>query len=225
MSELIKTDVGEFFVKQTKNFVNEPPDSMWESIESQIPEYSVSIGNKLLLKYLVSGIGLSIIIIATILYYSQNNRNNPEQVLINNNVQIKNDAIKNNKIQNTKISSNKKILTTNLNVEKTSLKSAVISKLSTQKTTNKSDKIATNTLASAESEKTIKYSINATTYKNLNEIIFENSKNESVIDLKNPIPNAFGFYEVDISKLTEGTYNIWVVTNGNKTLHKTEIFK
>ncbi len=228
MNELIKTDVGEFFVSHTKNFDKNPPDSMWESIERHIPEYSVSAINRVLLKYLISGISLSAIIIAALLFYFQNKQNNNNENLSSKN-NVSNQQIANNLSQ-----------TNNLNVLPTPEKNAhntksIITESKKQKnieptsnktTVNTATKPAnTNTQTTPELDKSIKYSINATTFKNVSEIFFENVKNENVIDLKNPVPNAFGFYEIDISKLSAGTYNIWVISNGNKTLHKTETFK
>jgi len=224
MSELIKTDVGEFFVEHTKNFVKEPPDSMWESIESHIPQYSVSTANNSLLKYLVSGIGLSVIIIAAILYYFQTGQNYTENSNVKqNNTQVNINS--SNTLQTVENKINKADVATTLNTKQISINSTSKTKQSENKTVENNTQNKTNSNNVAEPNKSIKYSINATTYKNLNEIIFENTKKENVIDLKNPLPNAFGFYEIDISKLSSGTYNIWVVSNGNKTLHKTETFK
>lgn len=221
MSELIKTDIGDFFVKHTKNFEKEPPDSMWENIESQVPQYSVSTVNNSLLKYLVSGIGLSIIIIAAILFYFQVNQNKTEQSFINQkNVNNPNSKqIVDNKIDYTDKKSTLSSIPENTN---TTIATKQNSNIKINK--NNLNKPITNNVASEEPKKTMKYSINAATYKNINEIIFENGKKENVIILKNPVPNAFGFYEIDISKLSSGTYNIWIITNENKTLHKTETF-
>ena len=223
MSEFKKTDVGDFFVSRTENFEKSPPESMWESIENQIPVYSVSNS---LLKYFIGGISISIIIFSLFLIFY-----NFDAVPKN-----KSQNIISNKAENSSVSSNNKVTTANpiitsnsINIPEKQIKSEITTQKSTDNNNSqnitilndKKTEISTNN----SEEKSIKYSINASGLKDVSEISFENEKKENVIILQNPVPNAFGFYDIDISKLPSGLYNIFITINGNKKLHKTETFK
>ncbi|MBI5539326.1 MAG: hypothetical protein HY951_04655 [Bacteroidia bacterium] len=224
MSEFTKTDVGDFFVNRTENFEKSPPDSMWESIEKQIPQYSVT---NPLLKYFIGGIGLSVLIFGLFLiFYNYNtgtknitNQNISEKKEITNNEseKISNNAIVSINSENTE----KDNIVADVNTEK--IKNNNIIKNSSNNTDLR--KHETENTTSKDSEKSVKYSINATGLNGVSEIIFENSKKENILTLANPKPNAFGFYDIDISKLPNGTYNIFITINGEKKLHKTETFK
>jgi len=223
MSEYNKTDVGEFFVEHTKNFIKEPPVSMWESIESQVPKYNVTTYNKTLLKYLIFSAGVSAIIIVVVMFNKNASNVKPD---------IKSTSIENSKIIpaqnkiNNAIAYNKKPALNVAEPEKTTQTDFNKNTLVNQKqniNTNKKELIKKENEA-VQLQKNSKYSINAALFKNVSEIIFENYKNENIIDVKNPQPNAFGYFEIDISKLIAGNYNIYVVSEGKKILHKSETF-
>lgn len=223
MSEFIKTDVGDFFVNRTENFEKSPPDSMWENIEKQIPQYSVT---NPILKYFIGGIGLSVVIFG--LFFIFYNYSTGTKSITNQNIS-ENKEINNN--ESGKISNNvavsinsekteKKNLVTDINTEKIKTNNIIIN-------TNNYDiiKHKTENSISTDKEKSVKYSINASGLKDVTEITFKNNKEENIIIITNPKPNAFGFYDIDISKLPNGTYNIFITINGEKKLHKTETFK
>lgn len=222
MSEFTKTDVGDFFVNRTENFEKSPPDSMWESIEKQIPQYSVT---NPLLKYFIGGIGLSVLIFGLFLIFY--NYNTGTKIITNQNISEKKE------INNINDSDNNSIIAINSdNIEKENKEPLVNTEIVISnniiKNSNKNTdlrKHETENTTSKDSEKSVKYSINATGLKGVSEIIFENNKKENIITLANPKPNAFGFYDIDISKLPNGTYNIFITMNGEKKLHKTETFK
>jgi hypothetical protein len=224
MSEFNKKDVEDFFVSKTENFEKSPPDSMWENIENQIPNY---LATNPLLKYFIAGIGLSVIIFSLFfIFYNYNTDSKSEtiQIISDKTIIINKDNNQNSNIENVAIADSKNLLKEKVIVEEITQKAAKL---------NNKQNILNNTTPrkheSAEkentnSEKSIKYSINATSLKNVTEITFENEKKENIIALQNPTPNAFGFYDIDISKLPSGVYNIFITSNGSKKLHKTETF-
>jgi len=235
MSQFIKTDVGDFFVNRTKNFEKSPPDSMWESIERQIPKYPVTDSGNSLIKYLIAGISLSVIVMGILLIYYQNISTPGEkskQSVSNTTDALQNTGKPVNVTLNTATAINKTVLKNIVPVKKetenTSFKSSAANTNQNEKNTDNINSAKNNedfVQHGNTSNKTIIYSINATGLKDVTEIYFENNKEEKVIIVKNPVPNAFGFFEIDISKLAGGTYKVWIVSQGNKKFHKTETFK
>jgi hypothetical protein len=220
MSEYIKTDVGVYLASKTGNFEKSPPAELWKNIESNIPAYSGFIANKVLLKYIIGGISLSAIIIAFLLFYFQ-----PFSAEKNNSIpSIAQSAIP---VLNKVVSNNKKIITEPENIIKNNAISVNDNFQKTINTDNKNSK-KENTLkveTNIKKDNSVIYSINASGLKNVTAITFINDKNETVLVSKNPTPNSFGFYIIDISQLAKGTYNIMISNSEGTKLHKRETFK
>lgn len=222
MNEYIKTDVGEYLTGRTGSFEKSPPDELWKHIEENIPTYSAFSSNRTLLKYLIGGISLSGIIIAVILIYNQ-----PITPFENkaNLSDIKKSLTTANSVSNS-TNQNQTAKTENItiaSIEKNENISAN-KNIKTSESLNKKENgksIPTN----LTDDKSITYSINASGLKNVTSISFVNDKNETVLVSKNPVPNSFGFYIIDISQLPKGTYNIMIGTPEGSKLHKLETFK
>jgi hypothetical protein len=219
MSEYIKTDIGEYLVSRTGNFEKSPPDDLWKHIEEKIPTYSVFNSNNTLIKYLIGGISLSAIIIAFLIIYFKP-FSPPENI---SGTSIKSDVHHNNgsqAINKTAIESKNLVKTTLVSTENIASKKEVLLKETSEKKEN-----AAKAETLKNSDKSVTYSINASGLKNVNAISFVNDKNETVLVSKNPAPNTFGFYVIDISQLAKGTYNIMISTSEGTKLHKRETFK
>jgi len=221
MSAYIKTDVGEFLTNRTGNFEKSPPDELWKHIESNIPTYSGFITNKALLKYLIGGISLSAIIITFLIIYFQpfsTVKYNTHPTIVQNTVPVKKDV---------PTTVNNQITTEKTNTVKTAIVSVDINSQKTLPTSEKNIKKenVTKTEAVTNVDHSITYSINASGLKDVYAISFVNDKNETALISKNPTPNSFGFYIIDISKLAKGTYNVMITTSEGMKLHKRETFK
>lgn len=221
MNEYIKTDVGKYLTNRTGSFEKSPPDELWNNIEKNIPVYPILNSNKALLRYLIGGIGLSVIIIAFILIYYQPFSQSGTRSDLS---EIKN-------IVATKNLNSDQAVNINENKENTIIapeeKTEKIISTNVNKSSAKQNKAENNTQATANmsSENSITYSINATGLKNVTLISFINENNETVLVSKNPVPNSFGFYIIDISQLPKGTYSIMIATINGTKLHKKETFK
>ena len=219
MSEYIKTDVGEYLTGRTGSFEKSPPDELWKHIEEKIPTYSAFSSNRTLLKYLIGGISLSGIIIAIILIYNQPISLSGNKTTLSD---IKKSVATENSVSNTDqtTKSGNSFITS---VEKTENVSAKTDVKSAENQNKKENKNSTN--ANLISDKSVTYSINASGLKKVTSISFVNDKNETVLVSKNPVPNSFGFYIIDISQLPKGTYSIMIATPEGSKLHKQETFK
>jgi hypothetical protein len=220
MSEYIKTDVGEYLANRTGNFEKSPPDELWKHIESNIPTYSGFITNRTLLKYLLGGISLSAIIIAFLLIYfqpfSSENINSTTSVA-QNTIPTLNKVLP--KVNNQILVPEKIVETTIVPVNNNTQKTVL-----TTENSSKKDNIS-KVEATIKNNNSVTYSINASGLKNVTAITFINDKNETVLVSKNPTPNSFGFYIIDISQLAKGTYNILITSPEGTKLHKRETFK
>lgn len=220
MSEYIKSDVGEYLSSRTTNFEKSPPDAIWENIEKNIPVYQGSTGTvSTMVKLVIGTISLSAIIFAVLWIKYQdfsgdeNNKGLPVNRKATTNIQILNSS----SISITNSTPvNENILLTD------SQKNTEVSK---ESNIEKHNTITTKENQNTEPGKNMTYSINASGLKNVTEISFVNENNEAVLSVKNPVPNSFGFFILDISKLAGGTYNIMITTNQGTRLHKKETFK
>ena len=221
MSEYIKTDVGEYLTSRTGNYEKSPPEELWKHIENNIPTYSRFVTNKSLLKYLIGGISLSAIIVAFLLIYFQpfsTENSNSTPTLVKNSIPVKIDVSTKtiNQITTEPVNT---VKTTIATVENNTQKTAPLTENNIkQESVSKNETII-------KDNNSVTYSINASGLKNLNAISFVNDKNETVLISKNPTPNSFGFYIIDISQLAKGSYNIMLTSSEGKKLHKRETFK
>lgn len=213
MSEYINTDIGEFLTNKTGNFEKSPPDELWNKIENNIPTYSGIITNKTLIKYLIGGISLSAVIIFLLIHFQpfSSVKNSSSTVITENKTQVKNTVA---------LTANDQILTKPSNIENT----AIVSENKKAEKTITSSEENTKKETIVKSNNSVTYSINASSWKNVTTIAFINDKNETVLITKNPTPNSFGFYIIDISQLAKGTYNIMITTPEGVKLHKRETF-
>jgi hypothetical protein len=210
MSEYIKSDAGEFITNRTMNFEKSPPDFVWNNIEKHIPVYSPNGTVSTLVKLVIGTMSLSVIIFAILWIKLENNSpaSHTEGMAVNkkNTTQIPSISVS--------ASSNDNIV-----VEKNKIAETDHKQNLQQITTDPENKQLT------EPGKNITYSINASGLRNVTEISFVDHENKIVLSSKNPTPNSFGFYIIDVSQLVRGTYNIMITTNEGTRLHKKETFK
>lgn len=221
MNEYIKTDVGEYLTNRIGNFEKSPPDELWKHIENNIPKYSKFATNRTLIKYLISGISLSVVIIVFIMIYYQPFsyiENNSTTTLVKNYVPAQN---------NVSLKTNNHILQETNNTIKTTIVSidSISQKIIPTPIKNINKKNHSINESTNKVDHTVTYSINASGLKNVDAISFINEINETVLVSKNPVPNSFGFYVIDISQLAKGSYNVMVTTPKGIKLHKREHFK
>lgn len=244
MKEYIKKDIGDYFFDRTNDFEMSPPEHIWENIRKEItiPQATVKPHFIRFWQYYVISAIVGIIAIST--YYYSNNDNNSnaiaENVIIttpetpkNNisddvssniivvaenkqeesevkteavNVKKENVAVKNDKIEPTEKSSSNNSNTANSNVD----------------VNTKTNTANASTPSVVKSVK--KYNISASAFENVKQILFVNDLGEKSLIVNSPQPNKFGFFEVDVTKLVSGRYEIRIVTDKEEIKHKIENF-
>lgn len=211
MSEYIKSDVGEYFTNRTMNFEKSPPDNIWNNIEKSIPVYNPTGTTSTLVKLVIGTISLSVIIFA-VLWIKHLNFSEQEN----------NYGLEANQKSSTLIQEKDALLLIQQNQQGDIVDMNIVSneKSISNKTINQEAK---NVGQQTKNEKT--YSINATGLKGVTEISFVDEHKNVVLSSKNPMPNNYGFYVIDISKLSAGTFSVMITTNEGTRLHKMETFK
>lgn len=212
MKEYNKADTADFFVNRSANYEKSPPDYIWDNIEKHIPVYDIPVKGNYTIRYIIAGISLSAIL-AFILLYSyfpfagNENRNG-----------IAFDAKSLINVSKLNLAGN----TAGITVESANNAPVINSGEKTTGTNvipNNSTSVKSNT-----PEKDITYSISASGLGVVSSINFVNDSNRTVISVKNPAPNKFGFYIIDISSLPRGTYNVMINSGTASRLHKREVF-
>ncbi len=221
MSEYIKSDVGEFLTNRTMSFEKSPPEAIWNNIEKQIPVYPVTGKVSTMVKLVIGTFSLSLIIFAVLWFKYQNfsGTENTSALAVNKKTSTQIPMLGTSSLSLTNISQAKEKEPLSNNPQ-TGLS---VSEKSTSEKNNSIQKTKEN--QATEQGKNITYSINASGLKNVTEISFVDENKKVVLSAKNPVPNSFGFYIIDISRLAGGTYSIMITTNEGSRLHKKETFK
>ncbi|OFX18290.1 MAG: hypothetical protein A2033_17735 [Bacteroidetes bacterium GWA2_31_9] len=241
MKEYIRKDVGDYFFDRTNDFEMSPPEHIWENIRKEITIPQATVKPHFIRFWQYYTISAIVGIIAISAYYYSNNSNNSNVIAENIAVTTQETTVNNilnESSSNTIVEAENKEEVPEIKSEIVKVKNedavikndyiAPVEKVVSNNSNTEKANVALNTKVSETQPSVIKsvkkYNISASAFENVKQILFVNNLGEKSIIVNNPNPNKFGFFEVDVTKLVSGRYEIRVVTDKEEIKHKIENF-